>query len=367
MASTATANDIYGWALAAGAKYPELVVAQWIVESGRGRYLSGRNNPFGLKAISGGSNVLTTEYINGEPVPLRDNFLNFDSQKDAVEYLVERWYKDFRGYRGVNNAATAQDAARALQSEGYATDPVYANKLISAMSTSQYADMVDAAESYKGLEHQKLAYRNLQASMTPGQREKFTKDWRNTPPTPVAPPKPKFPLDVPYFAQNDSRTNQGMRMCQSSTIAMRLKQIDPSIIGDDDDYLKIVNRFGDTVSQSAHQSALAHLGVKAVFRQNGTEAMLRGLLDQGIAVPIGVLHRGPVSNPSGGGHWVTLVGYDSTHFWCHDPFGEMDVVNGGYVTNRVGSGRSIRYTRKNLMKRWLIASQSDGWAWEIRK
>jgi hypothetical protein len=361
------ADQIHDWAVAAGARYPELVVAQWIIESGGGRYLAGRNNPFGLKALSGGSVSLTQEHVDGRLVSVKDRFIDFGSQQDAVEYLVERWYKDFRGYKGVNNASSAVDAARMLQSEGYATDPNYAAKLVGAMSTPKYADMVDAAESYKGLEHQKLAYRNLQATMTPGQREKFTKDWRNGPPAPVVPPQPKFPLSVPYFAQNDSKTNQGMRMCQSSAIAMRIKQVDPSMIGDDDDYLKIVNRFGDTVSQSAHQAALAHLGLKAVFRQNGTEAMLRGLLDQGIAVPIGVLHRGPVSNPSGGGHWVTLVGYDSTHFWCHDPFGEMDVVNGGYVTNRLGSGKNIRYTRKNLMKRWLIASQSDGWLWEIRK
>lgn len=255
-----------------------------------------------------------------------------------------------------------------LQSEGYATDPRYAQKLIGLMTT-QNVDLVNVAESYKGLEHQKLALRNLQSSLTPQQWSKLTADWRNDPTTPAVAPKPlapKFPLNVPYFAQNDSKTNQGMRMCQSSAIAMRIKQIDARAIVDDDDYLRLVNRFGDTVSQAAHQKALNHLGFKHRFRQNGSQVDLLSLLDQGVAVPIGVLHKGPVSNPSGGGHWITLIGYDATHFWCHDPFGEMNVVNGNYVTNRVSSGRAIRYTRKNLMKRWLISSQSDGWLWEIR-
>jgi hypothetical protein len=368
------AATIYQYAVKHGARWPELVVAQWKLESGHGTAMSGANNPFGLKATTGGSVAATVEYKNGKPIPTRDRFINFSSQEEAVQYLVEKWYKDYRGFRGVNRAESAEDAARLLQSEGYATDPNYAAKLIrnmtSASRKTDFADPVDAAKSYKGFAHQDKAYRDLWATLSDVQKGNFTATWRSSPPVTTAPPvspAPKFPLSVPYFEQNDSRTNQGFRMCQSSAIAMRIKQVDPKAIGDDDDYLKIVNRFGDTVSQSAHQRALDHLGFKHVFRQNGSEKDLCRLLDQGMAVPIGVLHRGPVSSPSGGGHWVTLVGYDATHFWVHDPNGEMDVVNGGYVTTRSGSGKNIRYTRKNLMKRWLIASQSDGWLWEIRR
>ena len=36
----------------------------------------------------------------------------------------------------------------------------------------------------------------------------------------------------------------------------------PSLIKDDDDYLKLVFLYGDTVSQSAHKKALDSLGVK---------------------------------------------------------------------------------------------------------
>lgn len=357
---------IYDLAVKAGAKWPELVEAQFILESDYGRKMSGKHNPFGLKGS--GTAVLTTEYINGEQIKIKDNFIDFDSLEHAVQYLVDRWYKNWRSYKGVNNAKTASEAAQKLQLEGYATDPKYASKLIRIMSTqSQYADLLEAVKHFKGEPHQVKAFQDLQSSLTAGQRAQFTKAWRTKPAAPSSPAKPKFPLDVPYFAQNDSKTNQGMRMCQSSSIAMRIKQIDPGAIRDDDDYLRIVNRYGDTVSQGAHQKALDQLGFKHQFRQNGTEKTLCGLLDKGIAVPIGVLHRGPVSNPTGGGHWLVLVGYDTTHFWCHDPFGQMDVVNGGYVTNAIGSGRNVRYTRRNLMKRWLIASNSDGWLWVIEK
>lgn len=36
-------------ARSAGAKYPELVAAQWALESGWGEHTSGKNNFFGLK------------------------------------------------------------------------------------------------------------------------------------------------------------------------------------------------------------------------------------------------------------------------------------------------------------------------------
>ena len=34
--------------------------------------------------------------------------------------------------------------------------------------------------------------------------------------------------------------------------------------------------------------------------------------------------------PSGGGHYILAIGYTDTHLIAHDPYGELDVVNGGY-------------------------------------
>jgi flagellum-specific peptidoglycan hydrolase FlgJ len=44
-----------------------------------------------------------------------------------------QWYKDYKGYKGVNRAKNREECARLLKQEGYATDPVYAQKLIKLM------------------------------------------------------------------------------------------------------------------------------------------------------------------------------------------------------------------------------------------
>lgn len=116
----------------AGAKFPELVAAQWALESGWGKSVSGRHNYFGLKGP--GTDKRTQEYVNGKPIEIVDGFLDFPSLEACVEYLVSRWYKDFRGYKGVNQASSRSAAARMLQVQGYATNPRYAEKLIGLMN-----------------------------------------------------------------------------------------------------------------------------------------------------------------------------------------------------------------------------------------
>lgn len=221
----------------------------------------------------------------------------------------------------------------------------------------------DAAKYTTGdLDHQNDAWDTLQSTLTAKQLDKFKFDFRST-----SRPSVKFPLDVPYYYQRDSATWHGDRMCQSSAIAMRIKQIDPSLIKDDDDYLEIVLKYGDTVSQAAHCKALEELGLKATFSTSGSKDKICKLLDSGAAVPIGILHKGPVSSPSGGGHWITLIGYDSSHFYVHDPYGELDLINGGYPVSGRNAGKCQKYTINNLLKRWLIQSDSDGWYWEISR
>ena len=65
---------------------------------------------------------------------------------------------------------------------------------------------------------------------------------------------------------------------------------------------------------------------------------------------MGWLYRGPVSAPSGDGHWSLLVGWDphSRQVIMHDPNGEADLVGGGYVSTAIGSGRAQRYSERNL-------------------
>jgi hypothetical protein len=118
-----------------GARFPELVAAQWALESGWGAKTSGKHNYFGLKSTGPAKATLATtqEEEGGEMVTIQDWFLDFDSLEACIAYLVQRWYQDWRGHKGVNRAADRNAAAHLLQAEGYATDSKYASKLIGLM------------------------------------------------------------------------------------------------------------------------------------------------------------------------------------------------------------------------------------------
>jgi len=128
---TNTWEGIEAAARAAGAKFPEVVAAQWALESAFGTATSGKNNYFGIK---GSGTVKTTweDYGYG-PVTIKASFKDFATPYDCVEYLVTQWYKDYKGYKGVNRATSREDCAYLLKKEGYATDPIYAQKLIRLM------------------------------------------------------------------------------------------------------------------------------------------------------------------------------------------------------------------------------------------
>lgn len=126
-----TWEGIEAAAAAAGAKFPEVVAAQWALESGFGKYTSGRHNYFGIK---GTGTIKTTweDYGNG-PVTIKAAFKDFASPYECVNHLVTQWYKDYKGYKGVNRAQSREECARLLKQEGYATDPIYSQKLIKLM------------------------------------------------------------------------------------------------------------------------------------------------------------------------------------------------------------------------------------------
>jgi hypothetical protein len=121
----------YAMGAGAGAKYPELVAAQFALESGWGTALSGTHNYFGIKAAPGESSTThsTKEEYNGKIVTINAGFKNFKNPQDAVNHLVNQWYKDYKGYKGVNRAADAYAAAQMLKDQSYATDSRYVRKL----------------------------------------------------------------------------------------------------------------------------------------------------------------------------------------------------------------------------------------------
>jgi putative chitinase len=180
------------------------------------------------------------------------------------------------------------------------------------------------------------------------------------------------PLDVPYFYQLDSAVfaqgeAQADRMCFSSSCAMLLEFLKPGTLpgpNGDDIYLKKVFTYGDTTDAASQIQALESFGLKARFNQNCDFSIIEEQINRGIPVPCGFLHHGHVDAPTGGGHWLCVVGYTPTGVIVNDPFGDMDLINGTYV-NRVAKG--LQYSHKNFGRRWMVLDNGTyapgkGWA-----
>jgi hypothetical protein len=112
-----------------GAKWPQVVAAQWALESGWGKFPSGKNNFFGIKG-SPGTTKETKEFLNGKWVTIKDTFKDYNTPEECIQHLITLWYADYKGYEGVNRATSWEECCRLLQREGYATDPTYPQKLI---------------------------------------------------------------------------------------------------------------------------------------------------------------------------------------------------------------------------------------------
>ena len=117
---------------------PQFLVAHSALESGWGKSEirnpdgSSAHNLFGIKAGKSwtGATVdtVTTEYVDGKPQQVVEKFRAYGSYAEA--------FRDYAGllrnsprYSGVIGSQDGTEFARRLQQAGYATDPMYADKL----------------------------------------------------------------------------------------------------------------------------------------------------------------------------------------------------------------------------------------------
>jgi len=185
------------------------------------------------------------------------------------------------------------------------------------------------------------------------------------------PPAPQLPsaenhmrLAVPYQSQRDNYRDAS-RTCFSSSCAMLLMFLNPGVINSDDDYIREVFKRGDSTDASVQVATLAHFGLPVTYHQNGTLEGLKTQLRAGKPIPIGILHKGPSTAPSGGGHWICVIGFrDDTSkpgggtFICHDPWGELDNASGNYVST---NGAALEYSYSMIAQRYTVANPQDGW------
>jgi hypothetical protein len=181
----------------------------------------------------------------------------------------------------------------------------------------------------------------------------WVKTYREKPPV-------KPVLDVKYFSQRDNYRDAS-RTCFSSSCAMLTEFLKPGTLpGDkgDDKYVQEVFKRGDSTDSGVQIQTLKHFGINASFKTNGSLGTIDALLAQGIPVPIGILHHGPAGAPSGGGHWLIVIGKEGNDYIVNDPWGEIDNASGTYPST---NGNHKKYSKALLDSRWTVASANDGW------
>ena len=109
----------------------KIVLAQAALESGWGKSVKG-NGLMGVKSHGeeGGVDVVTHEVVNGKKVKITDSFRQYDSPEDSIRGYG-KFLKANSRYRHFLRAGVDNEDAQlsALQSSGYATDPMYSQKL----------------------------------------------------------------------------------------------------------------------------------------------------------------------------------------------------------------------------------------------
>jgi len=173
--------------------------------------------------------------------------------------------------------------------------------------------------------------------------------------------KPKTTaLSVPFYPQTDNYRDAN-RTCNSSACAMCLEYFKPGTLKGpkgDDAYVQKVFQIGDTTDHLVQTKVLASYGIKSSFSYSLSFADLDRELAAGRPVVIGILHRGPLFNPTGG-HMVVVIGKtsDGKFYICNDPYGSL---NDGY-TSSVSNGKGVKYSVDVLKKRWIPDGPKSGW------
>jgi len=119
------------------------MIGQAALESGWGRrQITGSDgtpsyNLFGIKATGGWTGkvveAVTTEYIDGRPQKRVEKFRAYDSYAESFQDFARLIANSPRYEKVMANLDDAQRYAGAIQKAGYATDPAYADKLVSVI------------------------------------------------------------------------------------------------------------------------------------------------------------------------------------------------------------------------------------------
>jgi len=168
-------------------------------------------------------------------------------------------------------------------------------------------------------------------------------------------------LQVQYYPQTDNYRDAD-RTCNSSACAMVLEYLKPGTLKGakgDDAYVQKVFAIGDSTDHTVQTSVLGSYGVKSHFSYNLSFADIDKSLSAGKPVVIGILHRGPLSAPTGG-HMLCVIGKSpgGASYIVNDPYGDL---MSGYTTPVI-DGKGAVYPVEVLKYRWLEKGKDKtGW------
>ncbi len=114
--------DVVSLGTASGFKFPQVMAAMWALESGWGKYTSGKNNVFNIKARPGQGTQKNGSYWRDYASPL-------ESAKDFMNLMTDPRYAP-----GLAGAKTPRQAIEAIAAGGYAGgEAAYPSKIIRVM------------------------------------------------------------------------------------------------------------------------------------------------------------------------------------------------------------------------------------------
>lgn len=115
-------QDVVALGSASGFRFPQVMAAMWALESGWGKYTSGRNNVFNIKARPGQGTLMNGSYWRDYASPL-------ESAKDFLNLMTDKRYAP-----GLAAATTPRQAIEAIAAGGYAGgEAAYPGKIIRIM------------------------------------------------------------------------------------------------------------------------------------------------------------------------------------------------------------------------------------------
>jgi hypothetical protein len=175
--------------------------------------------------------------------------------------------------------------------------------------------------------------------------------------------KPEAPksniLAVPFYPQTDNYRDAN-RTCNSSSCAMCLEYFKPGTLKGakgDDAYVQKVFAIGDSTDHLVQTRVLASYDVQSSFSYSLSFDDLDNELSNNRPVVIGILHRGPISAPTGG-HMIVVIGKTPAgDYVVNDPYGSL---NDGY-TGAVINGKGVIYKKSELVRRWTPDGPKSGW------